>query len=82
MAHSIAVFISDSPLLQPLLASFWLTAAPHPLPVILVPSFYLHTISAYPAPFSSSGLCEPHPPLAIAEMSLQPHSLTQPGSKD
>ena len=83
MAHSTAVLIFDSPLLQPLLANFWLIAAPHPLLVILVPfSFYLHITSAYLAPFLSSELHEPHPPPAITEMSLQSHSLIQPGSKD
>ena len=83
MAHIIAVLAFDSPLLQPLLANFWLTAVPHPLPVIPVPfSFYLHTTSAYPAPFSNSGLREPHPPPVVIEMSLQSHSLTQHGTKD
>ena len=83
MAHSTAVLTANSPLLLPLLENFWLTVAPHPLPVIPVPfSFHLHTASAYPTPFLNSGLREPHPLLAITEMSLQPHSLIQPSSRD
>ena len=83
MVHNTAVLIFDFPLLQPLLANSWLTVAPHPLPIIPIPfSFYLHTASAYPTPFLNSGFRESHHPPVVAEMSLQPHSLTQPSSKD